>query len=405
MTVAIQFINVTKKYADGTVAVDALNLDIPTGKTTMLVGPSGCGKTTTLRMINRMVEPSSGRILLHGKDTAQMSKTKLRRSIGYVIQDAGLFPHRTVLQNIMTVPRLNGVGKKEAEQRAKQMMELVDLPLSFASRYPAQLSGGQQQRVGVARALAGDPDLILMDEPFSALDPVVRAELQSEFRDLVRKTGATIVFVTHDIDEAIKLGDKIALFEQGGIVAQFASPAELLRHPASSHVADFVGRDRGFRALSFAPFDLEAAGAVMKQCSPVTFGVGTLGAGTFEAGTFGSKTSGAGGAAGVGADGLTDERWRVVVDQQGRLMGWTEDSDAAASGDGSMVRVGVGVIAPGVSLRTALDAVLSSPNGEAAVVDDDGVPIGLVSLSHLVSAGLLEQDGTGSGGLEQSGLS
>lgn len=365
MTTAIQFEGVTKTYPDGTVAIDNLNLAIPSGQTTMLVGPSGCGKTTTLRMINRMVEPTEGQILLYGEDTAGIPKTRLRRSIGYVIQDAGLFPHRTVLQNIMTVPLLNGVRKPEAHAKALEMMELVGLPASMATRYPTQLSGGQQQRVGVARALAGDPRLILMDEPFSALDPIVRTELQDEFRALVRRTGVTIVFVTHDIDEAIKLGDQIALFEHGGVVAQFTTPQELLRHPANQHVVDFVGRDRGFRALSFASLDLDEGELDLMGCEPIV----------------------------LGADSSSPSGWCVVVDEGGSFLGWSNDAAEVARGDSAAIRTGVGVIRPDFTLREALDAVLSSPEGRAVALSEDNEPRGLVSLDHLVHAGLLEQDG------------
>ena len=247
----IRFEAVSKTYPDGTVAVDHLDLEAPSGQITVLVGPSGCGKTTSLRMINRMIDPTSGRIWLDDQDTATVPPAQLRRGIGYVIQHAGLFPHRTVVDNIATVPFLLGQDKRAARQRAMQLLEQVGLPEAFAKRYPAQLSGGQQQRVGVARALAADPPVMLMDEPFSAVDPVVRAQLQDEFLRLQGELGKTIVFVTHDIDEAIKLGDRIAVLRVGGTLAQLAPAAELLSHPADAFVAGFVGRDRGYRALGF----------------------------------------------------------------------------------------------------------------------------------------------------------
>src|SRR6476660_2090891 len=247
----IVFDGVTKRYPDGTVAVDDLSLEAPSGKITVLVGPSGCGKTTSLRMVNRMIKPTSGTITLDGRDTGTMKEAELRRGIGYVIQHAGLFPHRTVLDNVSTVPRLLGVDKTETKKRSMELLERVGLDPAFAKRYPAQLSGGQQQRVGVARALAADPPVMLMDEPFSAVDPVVREQLQDEFLRLQGDLGKTIVFVTHDIDEAIKLGDQVAVLKVGGHLAQIAAPAELLSHPADAFVADFVGRDRGYRALSF----------------------------------------------------------------------------------------------------------------------------------------------------------
>src|SRR4051812_16254175 len=247
----ITFDEVTKSFPGGTVAVDKLSLEIPTGQITVFVGPSGCGKTTSLRMINRTIEPTSGTISIDGEDVTKQDAALLRRRIGYVIQNAGLFPHRTVVDNIATVPLLNGVNRKQAREEAVQLLSRVGLDESMASRYPAQLSGGQQQRVGVARALAADPPVMLMDEPFSAVDPIVRDGLQKEFLRLQAELGKTIAFVTHDIDEAIKLGDKVAILRKGGHLAQVGSPQELLDNPADEFVADFVGRDRGFRGLSF----------------------------------------------------------------------------------------------------------------------------------------------------------
>ncbi len=221
----IRFDNVSKRYPDGTVAVDDLSLEAPTGKITVFVGPSGCGKTTSLRMINRMIDPTSGSIWIDDTNAADLPAHELRRKIGYVIQHAGLFPHRTIIDNIATVPYLLGQDKTKARQRAGELLERVGLPGHFAKRYPAQLSGGQQQRVGVARALAADPPVMLMDEPFSAVDPVVREQLQEQFLQLQGDLGKTIAFVTHDIDEAIKLGDQIAVMQVGGKLAQLASPS------------------------------------------------------------------------------------------------------------------------------------------------------------------------------------
>lgn len=259
----ITFDGVTKRYADGTVAVDDLDLEIPTGQITVLVGPSGCGKTTTLRMINRMVDPTDGVVAIDGTDVRSKNPPELRRGIGYVIQQAGLFPHRTILNNIATVPYLLGWDKKKARARARELMDSVGLDPAMASRYPYQLSGGQQQRVGVARALAADPPIMLMDEPFSAVDPIVRKSLQDEFLRLQAELQKTIVFVTHDIDEAVKLGHKIAVFQVGGKLAQYSSPDELLAGPEDGFVADFLGGERGLKRLRFfRELDAEEAAAV-----------------------------------------------------------------------------------------------------------------------------------------------
>ena len=247
----ITFEGVTKRYPDGTVAVDHLDLDVPDGKTMVLVGPSGCGKTTTLRMINRLVEPSEGRILLNGDDIRAQDPARLRRGIGYVIQQTGLFPHRTVEDNIATVPVLNGWRRAKARARARELLTTVGLDPALARRYPHQLSGGQQQRVGVARALAADPPVLLMDEPFSAVDPVVRGQLQDQLIALQNELRKTIVLVTHDIEEAIKVGDIVALYHPHGTLAQLGPPERLLGAPADDYVAGFVGFDRGIRRLSF----------------------------------------------------------------------------------------------------------------------------------------------------------
>ncbi|MEO9222728.1 MAG: ATP-binding cassette domain-containing protein, partial [Mycobacteriaceae bacterium] len=228
----IRFDAVTKTFADGTPAVGGLSLEAPSGQITVLVGPSGCGKTTSLRMINRMIERTSGTIWLDDRDISTVPPTELRRGMGYVIQSAGLFPHRTVADNVASIPVLLGRSKRQARKDAIELMERVGLDPDLARRYPAQLSGGQQQRVGVARALAADPPVMLMDEPFSAVDPVVREQLQNEFLRLQAELGKTIVFVTHDIDEAIKLGDQVAVLRVGGQLAQLAAPAELLARPA-----------------------------------------------------------------------------------------------------------------------------------------------------------------------------
>ena len=246
----IEFREVSKEFPDGTLAVDRFSLTIPSRRFVVFVGSSGCGKTTILRMINRMIEPTSGQILIDGDDIADRDAVKLRRSIGYVMQQSGLLPHRKIVENVATVPLLTGVPKKKAYADALELLATVGLDPALANRYPAQLSGGQQQRVGVARALAVDPNILLMDEPFGAVDPLVRAELQTEITRLQRELDKTVVFVTHDIDEAFLLGDHVVIFEKGGIIAQQGTPDEILAQPASDFVAEFVGADRGKRRLS-----------------------------------------------------------------------------------------------------------------------------------------------------------
>ena len=243
-TAGIEFSQVTKRYGANTV-VNNLTLSIPAGETTVFVGSSGCGKTTTLRMINRMVEPQEGTITIGGQNIADQDPYKLRRSIGYVMQSGGLLPHRTVLENVMTVPLLNGTSKSQAKERALDLLSTVGLDASLAQRYPAQLSGGQAQRVGVARALAADASILLMDEPFSAVDPIVRTELQEELLRLQGELHKTIVFVTHDIDEALFLGDNIAVFAPGGKLAQYGAPEEILTNPANDFVESFVSQSVG----------------------------------------------------------------------------------------------------------------------------------------------------------------
>ncbi len=251
----IKLEGVGKTYADGTVAVHELDLEVARGEMVCLVGPSGCGKSTTLKMINRLIEPTTGRITLDGVDVTESDPVALRRGIGYVIQQVGLFPHQTILTNVMTVPLLYGESKSTAKARALELMETVGLETSYADRYPHQLSGGQRQRVGVARALAANPPVLLMDEPFGAVDPVVRARLQDEFLRLQRELDKTVVLVTHDIDEAVRMGDRVAVFETGGRLAQFATPAELLGRPADDFVADFVGSTKGLRRLTVTQLD------------------------------------------------------------------------------------------------------------------------------------------------------
>lgn len=350
----IEFQSVTKQYQGGQPAVDQLTMSISPGSITVFVGPSGCGKTTSLRMINRMVEPTSGVITVAGKDVTAVPAPELRRSMGYVMQSSGLLPHRSVLDNIATVPRLNGVSKSDARKRAQELLDVVGLAPSLGKRYPSQLSGGQQQRVGVARALAADPPVLLMDEPFSAVDPVVRDELQQELLRLQKDLAKTIVFVTHDIDEATTLGDKVAVFATGGKLAQYATPEEILRAPANDFVASFVGRDRGFRHLGFTPSD----GVAVHQVPTVVRGPG---------GSLGSNAAG----------------WQLVVDADGRPLGWT------GPGTGAGLIPGGSLFHPGESLRRALDAALSSPSGLGVAVDSEGRALGVVRGGEVL--GLIEE--------------
>jgi osmoprotectant transport system ATP-binding protein len=360
----IRFESVTKTYeGGGPVAVDHLSLVAPSGQITVLVGPSGCGKTTSLRMINRMIEPTSGTIWIDDVDTSKGSSSDLRRGIGYVIQHAGLFPHRTIVDNVATVPYLLGRDKREARKGAMELLERVGLDPAFATRYPAQLSGGQQQRVGVARALAADPPVMLMDEPFSAVDPVVREQLQNEFLRLQSDLGKTIVFVTHDIDEAIKLGDQVAVLRVGGRLAQMATPAELLARPADPFVAGFVGRDRGYRALGFTP-----AGRLDLDDGPAAR------LGTDLAAVYNS----------------TEDGWVLVVDDHDAPQGWINTrglSPDQLKGQitPDMLNLGGTLAHEGGSLREVLDAALSSPSGWGVVVDAEGRLAGTITADRVLA--------------------
>jgi osmoprotectant transport system ATP-binding protein len=347
----ISFVQVSKRFPDGTVAVDGLTLTAPDGAITVLVGPSGCGKTTSLRMVNRLIEPTDGQILIDGVDVASRPAAELRRSIGYVIQHAGLFPHRTVVDNIATVPVLLGVSRRDARNRARELMELVELDPALATRYPHQLSGGQQQRVGVARALAADPPVLLMDEPFSAVDPIVRKNLQEQFLRIQSEVGKTILFVTHDIDEAVKLGDRIAVLREGGILAQYDTPQQLLAHPADEFVENFLGLDRGVRRLSFF-----SAEAVPLLTDPVV-------------------------EPGAAADPAAP--WSLHVDADHRPRGWS--ASGAAEG-AELISIGHTFEPAADSLRAALDAAVLSPTGWAVAVDADGRVVGVASQESIAAA-------------------
>jgi osmoprotectant transport system ATP-binding protein len=334
----IRLEHVGKTYPDGTVAVGDLSLEMPSGTITVLVGTSGCGKTTTLRMINRMTEPTSGRITIDDRDIESIPTHQLRRGIGYVIQQAGLFPHRKVLDNIATVPQLLGWDRKTAKARAVELLALVGLDPAMGNRYPVQLSGGQQQRVGVARALAADPPVLLMDEPFGAVDPIVRAQLQQEFLRLQRRLHKTVVFVTHDIDEAVLLGDNIAVLGTGGTLQQWATPAEILRRPANPFVADFLGEDRGLKLLGLVP-------AHKIPSRPIS---------------------------------ALNGQWALELDAAGRPLGWRPRNGTAHAPPLPLIPVG-----PEGTARNLLDAAISSPARAAIRVDEQGRAICVVTYDEL----------------------
>jgi len=354
----ITFEEVSKVFADGTAAVDGLSLAVPAGELTVFVGSSGSGKTTALRMINRMVEPTSGTITVDGADVSGVDPVRLRLGIGYVIQQAGLMPHQRVIDNVATVPVLRGQSRRAARRAAYGVLERVGLDARVATRYPAQLSGGEQQRVGVARALAADPPILLMDEPFSAVDPVVRHELQNEILSLQSELHKTIVFVTHDIDEALKLADRVAVFS-GGALQQYDEPARLLSRPANDFVARFIGLGRGYRWLQL----LDAAGLPLQDIELI-------------------------GARGLAGASLRDG-WAVVVDDVGAPLGWV-DADGLGRHRGgaplseSTARVGT-LLRPGGNLSQALDAALSSPSTVGIAVDDAGKVIGGVLAADVLA--------------------
>ncbi|MGI8625977.1 MAG: ABC transporter ATP-binding protein [Geodermatophilaceae bacterium] len=346
-TSAIRLEDVRKEYADGTVGVHDLTMDIEAGSLTVLVGPSGCGKTTTMKMINRIIEPTSGRIMLGDDDVTKVDPVQLRRRIGYVIQNVGLFPHQTIRANVATVPKLLGWDRSRINARVDELLSLVGLePRTYGDRYPHQLSGGQRQRVGVARALGADPVVLLMDEPFSAVDPVVRERLQSDILRLQDTVRKTIVLVTHDIGEAVRLGDKIALMSEGGKVEQYDTPAALLGKPASDFVADFVGADRGLKRLAVTDIDAEDL-----EHPPVVHVNDSL----------------------ADARAVLDRaeaRWAVVLDDNEDLHGWI--SLDRAQGSGTVAQHGRRMeawVPADASLKTAFSQMLQLNAGWVAVLD------------------------------------
>ncbi|MEU7050664.1 ATP-binding cassette domain-containing protein [Streptomyces lavenduligriseus] len=342
----IRFEQVTKRYPDGTTAVDDLSFEVAEGELVTLVGPSGCGKTTTMMMVNRLIEPTSGRILVDGRDVAGVDPVRLRRRIGYVIQQVGLFPHRTVLDNTATVPALLGWKRARARARAAELLDLVGLdPKTYGPRYPHQLSGGQRQRVGVARALAADPPVLLMDEPFGAVDPVVREQLQDEFLRMQAEVRKTVLLVTHDIEEAVRLGDRIAVYGQGRI-EQFDTPGAVLGAPATPYVASFVGADRGLKRLSVTaiePDDLEQPPVARPEESAARARERLLGQGG---------------------------RWAVVLDADGDLHGWVGIGELAAGGTvGDRAHRMTAWVPVGAPLKQAFGVMLQHDAGWVAVLD------------------------------------
>lgn len=371
----IRFEHVTKRYADGTTAVDDLSFEVAEGELVTLVGPSGCGKTTTMKMVNRLIEPTEGGIFLDGDDISTIDPVQLRRRIGYVIQQVGLFPHKTVLENTATVPHLLGWKRGKGRDRAAELLDLVGLdPSVYGDRYPEQLSGGQRQRVGVARALAADPPVLLMDEPFGAVDPVVRERLQNEFLKLQAQVRKTVLFVTHDIEEAVRLGDRIAVYGQGRI-EQFDSPATVLGAPATPYVADFVGADRGLKRLSVTPIeesDLDQP-PVVHLDDPLATATERL------------RSRGA--------------RWAVVLDDRNNLHGWLPADATAGPATGGSPATTQGTVREharrmeawlplGAPLKQAFATMLQHDAGWIAVIDkeSEGRFLGVLTPARLHEA-------------------
>ncbi len=355
---AVRFVGATKRYGDSEVAaVDDLTLDVPAGEICVLVGPSGCGKTTAMRLVNRTVELTEGDVLIGDRSVRDRPPAQLRREIGYVIQQIGLFPHRTIGQNVAAVPHLLGWDRARTEARVAELLELIGLDPELADRYPAQLSGGQQQRVGVARALAADPPVMLMDEPFGAIDPINRERLQNEFLRLQAEIQKTVLFVTHDIDEAIKMGDRIAVMRVGGKVAQYATPAELLMSPADEFVEDFVGADRALKRLALmrvSDIDLwEAPLAYVGQA----------------AAEVGAKLEGA------------EVAYPLLVDSERRPLGWLSERDLEAETVPARPDSPLGpVLELDDVMRDALADILQAGAQYAAVTDGDGRIAGVLSV-------------------------
>jgi len=359
--VMISFDEVSKRFnGSGEAAVKSLSLDIARGETVVLVGPSGCGKTTTMKMINRLIDPSDGTILVAGSNIAEQDPVELRRSMGYVIQSIGLLPHRTVAENIATVPKLEGWDGQRTRDRVDELISIFELDRSMLGRYPGELSGGQRQRVGVARALAADPPVMLMDEPFGAVDPIVRERLQDQFLSIQERLRKTIVFVTHDIDEAIKMADRIAILNRGGVVEQYASPETILRAPANDFVKQFVGAERGLKRLAL----IEVSDIEVEE-GPVV----APAASTQEARRAMEKF---------------DYDWTAVVDD-GDLLGWV-DADALEGKESvseAKIRKFSAYVTARSTLRQALDSIVTSRTQVAVVVDADERYRGILTLERV----------------------
>jgi osmoprotectant transport system ATP-binding protein len=361
----VAFEHVTKRYGGPGVppAVNDLSLVVPAGEICVLVGPSGCGKTTSMKMVNRLIEPTSGRITIGGQDVMSLPAVELRRRIGYVIQQVGLFPHLTIGDNVAVVPRLLRWKASRVGERTEELLELVGLePGVYRSRYPNELSGGERQRVGVARALAADPPVMLMDEPFGAVDPIRRDRLQNEFLRLQEKVRKTIIFVTHDVDEAIKMGDRIAILQRGGVLAQYDTPAAVLANPASEFVERFVGADRGLKRLSLARVgDLELIEAIR------------VSAGEDRAAVRGRL------------DRVEELDYALLVDDEDRPLGWIDRADLAGDGpiNADAATPGAPTVERETTLRDALSALLGSSVQLGVVVDERDRVLGLVSVDAI----------------------
>jgi osmoprotectant transport system ATP-binding protein len=355
----IRLDGVTKLFPNTSVAaVTELTMDVGEGEFVTLVGPSGCGKTTTLKMINRIIEPTSGRIEIGGRDAMSVEPHVLRRSIGYVIQQIGLFPHRTIAQNIATVPDLLGWDQKQIDERVEELIETVGLEEEMLHRYPSELSGGQQQRVGVARALAADPPVLLMDEPFGAVDPIVRGRLQEEFLDVHRRLGKTVVFVTHDIDEALYLGTRVAILNIGGILEQYDTPERILADPATEFVEDFLGGERGLKRLA-----LRAVSEAEMTRGPVI----DVSADPADARSV------------MDSHGVD---WVALLDGS-RLLGWVDRSEVDTTPLEQLDAKPFAVsLSPDSSLRQAVDAVVTG-HARVAVVVENGEYVGMVDLESI----------------------